>query len=662
MARSEDQRLDITEQQRCQMEDCDRLALSDFLGKLYCADHLSYRLSQVQDDLATTEDAIRSTTGVDRLRFMRLRQKIHMDAERGRVRLMERDLARQLSDKLGLPVKDSSASSVCRHGLRTDSCYWCGNRRSPSELSTGLKSDTFDEPTEHRGHPSQTEETRARRLKPYLERVLNRLRSQGYDDPHKALAELAMLYANDQSMENWADVGSAMRTIDTMISGGAAKHWSMDVLEQVMRELFGGLSNMDKTAAVCYHCEGSGDCACVNRGQADPNCSECEGTGSCSQCGGNGYTEDLWNEKLYPYYVGAHFGGVEDRALRPGTDPFAPKGPVEPQHKGKCVRCKRDVFVGDAADFGGGAFACSKCAPLIASRPGDYLPDRVAAKRPSRSEDDDDDDDEQDESQRQKFEVVDKANPWYRHDVCPGCGHGIAWCADPWHNKSETHRSLMRVPLQPRPGMRYDPHKSGWEEREEDEGYGPPPPPLEPPLMTIEDLPKRKRKIPGMEFHLTVRSEGIPGVTTGIHRFRFEDRLEAEKALKRAIDAGFNAELRPVRTGSSDEDPFEELSGRGCGRCGSPSHSSNRCPEAAARVHGAGLAGASGLGRGRSMPAGTSVHDLENNVPELEPYDTGERPWITDHRGEVDQSADAAVCLFCGDPMEMHAVWNPTHQ
>lgn len=61
-------------------------------------------------------------------------------------------------------------------------------------------------------------------------------------------------------------------------------------------------------------------------------------------------------------------------------------------------------------------------------------------------------------------------------------------------------------------------------------------------------------------------------------------------------------------------------------------------------------------------PNGTAPSELVDNVPALEPRPTGERNFITDHKGEVAQGAEPDKCKFCGEPMQDHAQWNPTHQ
>lgn len=59
-------------------------------------------------------------------------------------------------------------------------------------------------------------------------------------------------------------------------------------------------------------------------------------------------------------------------------------------------------------------------------------------------------------------------------------------------------------------------------------------------------------------------------------------------------------------------------------------------------------------------PVGTSIDDLVDNVG------TGEHAvpvtLITDHKGEVAQGVEPASCRTCGEPMADHAQWNPTHQ
>lgn len=62
-----------------------------------------------------------------------------------------------------------------------------------------------------------------------------------------------------------------------------------------------------------------------------------------------------------------------------------------------------------------------------------------------------------------------------------------------------------------------------------------------------------------------------------------------------------------------------------------------------------------------SGPTGTSIHDLVDNVPALEPYPTAQRPFITDHKGEVGHT-EPDNCKFCGEPMQDHAQWNITQQ
>ena len=120
----------------------------------------------------------------------------------------------------------------CIHGIMEGACAFClSEGPTRPRAAAGV---TADEPTGHRGHPSASEVERAVRLRPRLVAVLGELVAAGVQRPIPFLADLAQMVAAERSLETWGDGGTPTSTIRGVLDGRAAKHWSLEVLEQTL--------------------------------------------------------------------------------------------------------------------------------------------------------------------------------------------------------------------------------------------------------------------------------------------------------------------------------------------------------------------------------------------------------------------------------------------
>lgn len=135
---------------KCQEDGCSNPALGDFLNKEFCEDHLRYHLAQAPDDIQDAEKGISESSGLDRLKYERVRQKIKVDSDKARRKLEDKAIddaidkkAHVGEDQAGhhLPELDSldfasPALEDCEHCAGIGACYRCdGTGESPSGIS-----------------------------------------------------------------------------------------------------------------------------------------------------------------------------------------------------------------------------------------------------------------------------------------------------------------------------------------------------------------------------------------------------------------------------------------------------------------------------------------------------------------------------------------------
>lgn len=94
------------------------------------------------------------------------------------------------------------------------------------------------EPFGHRGHPSEFEVRRARRLAIRIERAVARLEREGFDrgEAIAFIAGIAYVKAQ-QSGETWASPDNAIRSVEGMIEGRAAKEWGISAVVLALFEV-----------------------------------------------------------------------------------------------------------------------------------------------------------------------------------------------------------------------------------------------------------------------------------------------------------------------------------------------------------------------------------------------------------------------------------------
>lgn len=128
------------------------------------------------------------------------------------------------------------ADTRCIHGLDPVTCDHC--RRGLAIRRAGHPASTADEPAAHRGHPDASEVDRAAGLRPLLIEALGTLAAADIERPLAFFAELARMVAHQEGLESWGPDGSPRKTIQGILDGGAAKHWSMNVLESTIQAVY----------------------------------------------------------------------------------------------------------------------------------------------------------------------------------------------------------------------------------------------------------------------------------------------------------------------------------------------------------------------------------------------------------------------------------------
>lgn len=85
----------------------------------------------------------------------------------------------------------------------------------------------MDEPQGHRGHPSEAEVRRARKIAVYLERAIDRLQRQGFSEREAVTFVAGASFAKaSQEGETWSKPENAIDTIERIRLGRGAKEWS----------------------------------------------------------------------------------------------------------------------------------------------------------------------------------------------------------------------------------------------------------------------------------------------------------------------------------------------------------------------------------------------------------------------------------------------------
>jgi hypothetical protein len=112
----------------------------------------------------------------------------------------------------------ADAFNKCEHGLTQSSCGFC----HPPDRN---------EPPGHRGHPDGTEVARAEMVRQRIIGILGKLAAAGVDRPLPFFVEMAQLVTVEDRRENWSSIYSAKGTVENILAGRAAKHWSMDAID-----------------------------------------------------------------------------------------------------------------------------------------------------------------------------------------------------------------------------------------------------------------------------------------------------------------------------------------------------------------------------------------------------------------------------------------------
>lgn len=98
------------------------------------------------------------------------------------------------------------------------------------------------EPHGHRGHPTQLEKVRARRLTPRLNDAIARLEIAGFD--HTSAVGFiagAAWELGTQDGETWTNPANARFTVTSLSLGHAARTWSIGLIHRVLNDLEGAL-------------------------------------------------------------------------------------------------------------------------------------------------------------------------------------------------------------------------------------------------------------------------------------------------------------------------------------------------------------------------------------------------------------------------------------
>lgn len=109
---------------------------------------------------------------------------------------------------------------------------------TPPQEVASMSTRNPDEPQGHRGHPTEREVRRARKLQPLLARAVHHLEAQGfgYGEAIAFIAGIAHDKAADLG-ETWSVEYNAISTIDGILAGRAAKEWSIQALILALYEV-----------------------------------------------------------------------------------------------------------------------------------------------------------------------------------------------------------------------------------------------------------------------------------------------------------------------------------------------------------------------------------------------------------------------------------------
>jgi hypothetical protein len=70
--------------------------------------------------------------------------------------------------------------------------------------------------------------------------MLGRLAAEGYDRPDLEFAAMCRQVASERDMETWTSIWGSHFSVRNVARGGAAKHWTLDLIEatiEVLEEL-----------------------------------------------------------------------------------------------------------------------------------------------------------------------------------------------------------------------------------------------------------------------------------------------------------------------------------------------------------------------------------------------------------------------------------------
>lgn len=96
----------------------------------------------------------------------------------------------------------------------------------------------YDEPFGHRGRPTYGEEMRARRVAERLGACIRQLQDTGFNHDEAIGFIAGAAYEEARRLgEGWSSPVNTKLTIDGLLSGKAAKTWSLDALELAIVEV-----------------------------------------------------------------------------------------------------------------------------------------------------------------------------------------------------------------------------------------------------------------------------------------------------------------------------------------------------------------------------------------------------------------------------------------
>lgn len=112
----------------------------------------------------------------------------------------------------------------CIHDMLVEQCAVCSGSFVPP-VGRGSADD------DHRGRPTDDEIARADRLRPQLVEALGVLAAAGVVDPMRFFVDLCEMAATTAGLESWTARTGTYWTIRNIVRGGAARHFTMNVIE-----------------------------------------------------------------------------------------------------------------------------------------------------------------------------------------------------------------------------------------------------------------------------------------------------------------------------------------------------------------------------------------------------------------------------------------------